>query len=82
MIWKKSQCALSVKRGCVCPESELQWNLSEIWQGMRTKRSDRRSGSAESADERQTIKKIQSLQEKMDSAAQVWLKGVKQCEKK
>ena len=61
---------LSVKRGCVCLESELQWNLSEIWQGMRIKRSDRRSGSGESADERQAIKKIQSLQEQV--------KGVKQ----
>jgi len=37
---------------------------------MRIKRSDRRSGSAKSADERQAIKKIQSLQEQV--------KGVKQ----
>ena len=61
---------LSVKRGCVCLECEIQWNLSEIWLGMRIKISDRRSGSGESADERQAIKKIQSLQEQV--------KGVKQ----
>ena len=78
MICKKSQCALSVKLSCVCPESELQWNVSEIWQGMRTKRSDSRSGPAESADEGRAIKKIQSLQGQMDSAVQAWVKGVKQ----
>ena len=38
--------------------------------GHEDKKKQQGSGSAESTDERQAIKKIQSLQEQMDSAAQ------------